>query len=167
MTAILVAGVGNVFLGDDGFGVEVAKRLALRPLPPEVKVLDFGIRGFDLAYALLEDPDLVILVDTAQRGFSPGTLHVLEPEFTGSGGASSPEPQTHGMVPTRAIDMARSLGAKIGTLRIVCCEPSTFGPPEIGCEGLSEPIALAVEEAVRLIESLIEEHLHTPCTSLP
>jgi hydrogenase maturation protease len=165
--SILIAGVGNVFLGDDGFGVEVAKRLAMRPLPPQVAVRDFGIRGFDLTYSLLHNPDFVILVDTAQRGFPPGTIQVLEPEVTGFGGASPAEPETHGMIPTRAIEMARTMGAQIGKFRVVCCEPATFGPPNIGCDELSEPVAVAVDEAIRLIESLVEEHLHAPCTNSP
>src|SRR5439155_13673490 len=76
---VLVAGVGNIFLGDDAFGVEVAQRLARRALPPEVRVVDFGIRGLDLTYALLDGYEAVILVDAAPRGGRPGTLYVLEP----------------------------------------------------------------------------------------
>ncbi|MGH7848434.1 MAG: hydrogenase maturation protease, partial [Candidatus Binatia bacterium] len=72
---ILVAGIGNIFLGDDGFGVEVARELAKRKLPESVRVVDFGIRGFDLAYALLDGYDLTILVDAAPRGGLPGTLY--------------------------------------------------------------------------------------------
>src|SRR5947209_3209759 len=74
------AGVGNIFLGDDAFGVEVAQRLARRPLPAGVRVVDFGIRGLDLTYALLDPYDAVVLVDAAPRGNAPGTLYVLEPE---------------------------------------------------------------------------------------
>ena len=77
---ILIAGIGNIFFGDDAFGVEVVRRLAARPLPAGVVVKDFGIRGFDLACALQDGYDAVILVDAMQRGAPPGTLHVLEPE---------------------------------------------------------------------------------------
>src|SRR5438105_826691 len=77
----LVAGIGNVFLGDDGFGVEVVARLAKRPLPEGVEVADFGIRGFDLAYALMESYDFAILVDALPRGGEPGRLFVLEPDL--------------------------------------------------------------------------------------
>src|SRR5438128_1754175 len=79
--AVLVAGVGNIFLGDDAFGVEVAQRLARRPLPAGVRVVDFGIRGLDLAYALLDPYEAVILVDAMPRGEQPGTLYVLEPDL--------------------------------------------------------------------------------------
>ena len=81
---ILVACIGNIFLGDDGFGVEVARQLALRSLPPDVVVKDFGIRGFDLTYALLDHNELTILVDACPRGGSPGTVYVVEPEMTAS-----------------------------------------------------------------------------------
>jgi hydrogenase maturation protease len=164
--SILVAGIGNVFLGDDGFGVEVARRLAVRSLPPQVEVKDFGIRGLDLAYALLEEePGLTILVDAAQRGFRPGTIHVLEPDGAEWESANGAEPEPHGMAPTRAIAMAKAMGAKVGRLRVVCCEPETFGSPETGAEGLSEPVRWAVEEAVQVVLALIENQLETPCTS--
>ncbi len=80
---ILVAGIGNIFLGDDGFGVEVIRRLSSREFPAEVRVEDFGIRGYDLAYALLDGPDVTILVDAAARGGAPGTIYVIEPDVTG------------------------------------------------------------------------------------
>ena len=83
---ILVAGIGNIFLGDDAFGVEVVNRLSRRALPDSVRVVDYGIRGLDLAYALLDDYDLVILVDAARQGEDPGTLYVLEPELTAADG---------------------------------------------------------------------------------
>src|SRR6266853_193590 len=88
---VLIAGVGNIFLGDDAFGVEVAQRLARRPLPEGVRVVDFGIRGLDLAYALLDRYEAVVLVDAAPRGGAPGTIYVLEPEL-GSASAMSAEP---------------------------------------------------------------------------
>ena len=78
---ILVAGVGNIFLGDDAFGVEVARALSGRPLPEGVTVKDFGIRGFDLAYTMLDAWDTVILVDALSRGEAPGTLYLLEPDL--------------------------------------------------------------------------------------
>src|SRR5688500_19175636 len=81
--SILIAGVGNIFFGDDGFGVEVARRLARRALPERVHVNDFGIRGFDLAYALSDDHDAVILLDATRRGEAPGTLYALELDTDG------------------------------------------------------------------------------------
>src|SRR5262249_20284120 len=91
---ILIAGIGNVYLGDDGFGVVVAERLRLRTLPEEVEVVDFGIRGIDLAYAL-QDCDAAVLVDTVRRGGEPGTLFVLEPELP----VAEAAPELHAMTP--------------------------------------------------------------------
>src|SRR5687768_336823 len=126
--SILVAGIGNIFFGDDAFGVEVARRLAQRPLPSCVKVADFGIRGFDLAHTLLDGYDLVILVDAARRGLAPGTLQIIEPDLNepGAGFLDASLPEGHGMVPTRSIDMAKALGAKLKMFRVVCCEPASL-----------------------------------------
>src|ERR1700676_3752545 len=87
---ILVAGIGNIFLGDDAFGVEVVRRLVQRPLPEGVRVVDFGIRGLDLTYALLDKYAAVIFVDAAPRGGTPGTLYVIEPELAGPEEADAP-----------------------------------------------------------------------------
>lgn len=81
MKAILVAGVGNIFNGDDAFGVEVVRRLAQRKLPDGVRAIDFGIRGIDLTYALLDGYGALVLVDTAQRGELPGTISIVEPDL--------------------------------------------------------------------------------------
>jgi hydrogenase maturation protease len=154
---VLVAGVGNIFLGDDAFGVEVAQRLMRRALPPEVRVVDFGVRGLDLTYALLDGYEAVILVDAAPRGGPPGTLYVLEPdrgEAPGTGGAG-PLVQTHGMSPEKVLRLAAAMGGQVGRLLLVGCEPS---PPDEADEmraGLSAPVQAAADEAVVLIESLV------------
>src|SRR5437868_14687112 len=82
---ILIACIGNIFLGDDGFGVEVAQRLSSREYPEGVQVVDFGIRGMELAYTLLDDYDTLILVDAVPRGSPAGTLYLIEPDLTGIG----------------------------------------------------------------------------------
>ena len=150
---VLVAGLGNVFLGDDGFGVEVATRLRARAWPEGVRVVDFGLRGIDLAYAL-EQCDAAILVDATARGGAPGTLYVLEPGIDRNG-ATDPEP--HAMTPDRAL---RWLGptAAPRTLRLVGCEPATFEPDEDEM-GLSPPVLAAVDEAMRIVESLVGQML--------
>ncbi|HEY7634638.1 MAG TPA: hydrogenase maturation protease [Gemmatimonadales bacterium] len=153
---ILVAGIGNVFLGDDGFGVEVAHRLAGRSLPGGVTVTDFGIRGYDLAYALVRGADYTILVDACPRGEPPGTVFVLEPDLTDldarDGGPAVVD--AHDLNPLHVLRLARSLGAELRKVVVVGCEPATLGPPE-GHMGLSDPVRAAVDEAVPLIEGLI------------
>jgi hydrogenase maturation protease len=154
---ILVAGVGNVFLGDDGFGVEVVRRLAGRELPEGVEVVDFGIRGMDLIYALQDDYEVVIFVDAAPRGEEPGTVYLLEPEIEEDGEVVL---DTHGMDPVKVIKFARTLGARPGRTLVVGCEPQVVisgdDYEEMKME-LSEPVRAAVEEAAKLVESLVEQ----------
>jgi len=156
---ILVAGVGNIFLGDDAFGVEVVRRMAQRPVPPEVRVIDFGVRGIDLAYALLEDYDGAILVDAVPRGGEPGTLYVLEPDLDNLGdrGAGPPVVEAHRLDPVNALRLARAFGGPAPALRIVGCEPGTLDPAEDGQPVLSGPVEAAVARALTLIETLIQE----------
>jgi hydrogenase maturation protease len=154
---ILVAGVGNIFLGDDGFGVEVVKRLAGRELPEGVEVVDFGIRGLDLAYALQKDYELVVFVDATPRGGEPGTVYLIEPEIVEDGEVSL---DTHGMDPVKVIKLSRALGAKPIRTLVVGCEPQVVVSGEDYDDmlmELSESVRAAVEEAVKLVESLVEE----------
>jgi hydrogenase maturation protease len=157
--SVLIAGIGNIFLGDDAFGVEVAQRLASRKLPERVKVVDFGIRGFDLAYALLDRFDVTILVDACPRGGAPGTLYVIEPDVhvSAEDGAQAGQAtvDAHSMNPMNVIRMAKSMGGELKRILLVGCEPLTLGPEE-GAMGLSEPVAAMVEEAANRIESLVE-----------
>jgi hydrogenase maturation protease len=148
---VLVGGIGNVFLGDDAFGVEVVERLRSRPLPAGVTVVDFGIRGIDLAYALGEY-DAAVLVDAVSRGGAPGTLYVLEPDVqAGTAGV-----QMHSMTPETVLRWMPP-GAAPRVVRIVGCEPATFGADGAGQEGLSEPVRAAVEEAVAMVQRLVHE----------
>jgi hydrogenase maturation protease len=153
----LVAGVGNIFLGDDGFGVEVVRRLAEREMPEGVEVKDFGIRGMDLAYALQEDYEVVVFVDAVPRGEEPGTVYLIEPEIEEDGEVSL---DTHGMDPVKVIKLSRALGAKPTRTLVVGCEPQVVLSGEdyddMSME-LSEPVQTAVGEAVKLVESLVEE----------
>jgi hydrogenase maturation protease len=147
---ILIACVGNIFLGDDGFGVEVAAALSKRQLPPGVSVKDFGIRGFDLAYALLDPWDAVIIVDALPRGQAAGTLYVLEPDAA----AADMELNPHGMDPVRVLNLAASLGPISAKVLVVGCEPYDFGDELEGRMGLSAPVQAAVEEACHMIMEL-------------
>jgi hydrogenase maturation protease len=152
----LVAGIGNVFLGDDGFGVEVARRLAERPAKPDVHVCDFGIRGVDLTYALLDGFERVILVDAAPRGGAPGTLYVIEPDLALLGRGEPVGLEAHRLDPARALAMARSMGAALRYVRVVGCEPARIPDGDDVDVGLSREVAAAVDEAVALIEELLE-----------
>jgi hydrogenase maturation protease len=153
---ILSAGIGNIFLGDDGFGVEVVSKLASHSFPPGVRVADFGIRGFDLAYALLDGYETTILVDAYPGAGQPGTLFVIEPDLQNlhSAGAQAGLVDAHAMNPLNVLHMAVNMGAQLKRILLVGCVPATFGPEE-GQMGLSEPIAAALDEAVQLVDSLV------------
>jgi hydrogenase maturation protease len=153
---VLIAGIGNVFLGDDGFGVEVARRLVERVWPIGVRVEDFGIRCIDFAYALLDGWDAAIVIDAMRRGRSPGTLYVVEPEVI------EPDPRqvqldTHGMDPARILGFVRAMGGRADHLRVVGCEPRSFGDGNEPLVGLSREVEAAVPPAITIIENLVGE----------
>jgi hydrogenase maturation protease len=151
---VLVAGVGNIFLGDDAFGVEVVARLARRPLPDGVRVVDFGIRGLDLTYALLDGYETVILVDAVPRGGAPGTLYVIEPEP----GTVEPGIEAHNLGPARVLGLAAALGAPLRRILQVGCELAPGEADEMHLE-MSPAVRAALDEAVALVERLVEEAL--------
>ena len=157
---ILVAGVGNIFFGDDAFGSDVARRMSGRSESPreaadrEVRVIDFGIRALDLTYALCDGYEAVIIIDTFAQGGAPGTIYVVEPESSEFDNAPALI-EAHGMHVGNVLAAARSMGAPLTNIWIVGCEPQTFGPDE-GVMGLSAPVAAAVEPAIQIIESLID-----------
>jgi hydrogenase maturation protease len=153
---ILVAGIGNIFLGDDAFGVEVVNRLAKCALPGNVCVVDFGIRSFDLAYALMEEWDLVILVDALPRGGEPGTLYTLEPELS-TLETMPPSLDAHTMNPVAVLQLVKSLGGEMRRVLVVGCEPGSVEPDSEGNIGLSEEVMASVDEAVRIIEELVAQ----------
>ena len=154
---ILVAGVGNIFLGDDAFGSEVARRMLNRVDASasviDTRIVDFGIRGLDLAYALTHGYDAAIIVDTCARGGQPGTIYVVEPDPHDIENAAS-NIEAHAMDPLRVLAMAQLMGATLRDVYIVGCEPETFGPDE-GQMGLSAAVAAALDPAIGIIESLI------------
>jgi hydrogenase maturation protease len=172
----LIACLGNIFLGDDGFGVEVARRLTARDLPEDVRVTDYGIRGMHLAYDLADSCDRTILVDAVSRGGEPGTVYVIQPDVrrpaggaaapaggaaAPAGGAAAPAGEAapagaplfdaHGMQPDMVLGMAGMLGASADRVLIVGCEPASLDEGM----GLSSPVAAAVDEAVRVITGLV------------
>jgi hydrogenase maturation protease len=152
---VLVAGIGNVFLGDDAFGVVLADRLARRELPSGVEVIDYGIRGMDLAYAMQENYDAVVLLDAAPRGGQPGSLYVIEPQLDEEEVALD----THGMDPAKVLALVRALGTQPPRTLVLGCEPQTVrgGDEEDLVVALSEPVRAALDPAVKLAESLLSE----------
>jgi hydrogenase maturation protease len=148
---ILVAGVGNVFLRDDAFGVEVVRLLAERPQPPGVQVRDYGIRGVHLAYELLDGYDLFVLVDAAPRGEAPGTVTVLEVDLPGPD--ALPVIDAHSLTPDAIFGLLSSLGGHPGRSLVVACEPAEV---DAGM-GLSDPVREALPHAVRVVEELVAQ----------
>ena len=151
---ILVAGIGNIFHGDDGFGVEVLQRMSAQEFPKNVRVEDFGIRGYDLAYALLDGYDTVILVDASARGDAPGTLYVIEPELNSD--EETPALDAHAMNPLAVLSLAKTMGTVSSRILLVACEPETLGG-EDGHLGLSDSVAAAVDGAIQLVRKLIDK----------
>jgi hydrogenase maturation protease len=165
MKRILVAGIGNIFLGDDAFGCEVASQLARRPQPEGVSVTDFGIRSYDLAYAIMENYDATILVDATPHGAEPGTLCLIEPDLKKLDELPEEVVSAHGMNPVRVLQLVRTLGGHAGWIRVVGCEPAVL-TSEDGAMGLSERVQAAVAPAIEMIESLIRDFLQgSPPTS--
>lgn len=162
MTAprVLIAGIGNIFLGDDAFGVEVVRSLLADSLPDGVRVVDFGIRGFDLAYALMDGYAAAILVDTFARGEAPGTVSVIVPDLATLPDADTRAIEMHSIDPLTVLMLVRTLGGQPPPVYVVGCEPLTFGPEE-GQMGLSAPVQTALAEAVRTVRSLVGTLLDT------
>lgn len=151
---LLIAGIGNIFLGDDGFGVAVAQRLAERTLPPGVDVRDFGIRGMDLAYALQNDYDAVIFIDATPRGEAPGTLYVIDARVDADGPMTM---DTHGMDPVKVLALARAIGRVPPRVIVLGCEPVPREPLSSLSEldmSLSAPMLAAIGEAIAQAEAL-------------
>jgi hydrogenase maturation protease len=165
---LLVAGVGNIFLADDAFGPEVIRALDRSPLPPEVRVRDFGIRGMDLAYELLDGYATAVLVDAASRGHRPGTLSLIEPELPDGGPAAAP-PEAHGMDPEKVLALAAHLGdGPLPRVLVLACEPQVRprGDEDIA-PGLSALVHGAVDRAVEALHTMVPVLLADPAATPP
>jgi hydrogenase maturation protease len=160
MTRVLVAGVGNIFLSDDAFGVEVVRQMAGTPVPEDVDLIDFGIRGVHLAYQLLDGYDVLVLIDAAPRGQAPGTVSLLEvplEQVADPAGAvaagSAPLVDVHGLEPASILGMLGSLGGQVAKVMVVACEPESVAEGL----GLSAVVAASVPRAVALVEQVIAD----------
>ena len=156
--SVLVACIGNIFLGDDAFGVEVARRLLARPQRDNVRVIDFGIRGFDLAYALQDGYDTTILVDAYPHGQPPGTVSVVEPDLNQLDTAPGEFVQPHAMNPMNVLRMAKAMNGSLRRILLVGCEPHYLGGDE-GHMGLSPFVESAIDRAVTEIERIVNRIL--------
>jgi hydrogenase maturation protease len=156
---VLVAGIGNIFHGDDGFGVRIAQQLAMTGAPEDVRVMDAGIRSIDLVFALLDPYELVILVDATQRGGSPGTLYTIEirPEDIPDGFEEYGLVNSHGLDPARVLALAKTMGAKLGRILLVACEPQILEGAQTGYIGLSDAVEAAVSPALEIIRDLVQD----------
>ncbi|MEV6834065.1 hydrogenase maturation protease [Streptomyces sp. NPDC051133] len=162
---LLVAGVGNIFLADDAFGPEVIRALDHRPLPPQVRVRDYGIRGMDLAYDLLDGYATAVLVDAARRGHRPGTLSLIEAEPPDG----TVPPEAHGMDPAKVLALATHLGDEpLPRVLVLACEPEVLpsGDEDL-LPGLSTPVRDAVDRAVDALHTLIPALLADPAGPVP
>ncbi|MEV7543067.1 hydrogenase maturation protease [Streptomyces sp. NPDC089915] len=162
---VLVAGIGNVFLGDDGFGVEAVRALSAHPLPGHVEAADFGVRGVHLAYQLLDGYDTLVLVDATERGGAPGTLYLIEATGAAPAGGGRPVLDGHHMSPDAVLGLLGTLCAGTGStpprhIYVVGCEPACV---EEGL-GLSAPVAAAVPEAVLMLLDLLRAGAAEPGT---
>jgi hydrogenase maturation protease len=148
MTRVLIAGIGNIFLADDGFGVEVVRRLVEVPLPGGVQLADVGIRGLHLAYQLVDGYDLLVAVDTVSRGGTPGTVYVIEPEL----GETQGRADAHSIDLPSVFAMVRALGGNLGRVLVVGCEPASLEERI----GLSPIVEAAIEPTIRRIRDIAE-----------
>jgi hydrogenase maturation protease len=156
---ILIACIGNIFLGDDAFGVHVAQRLMQCHFPKSVKVVDFGIRGLALVYALLENWDAAILVDAAPRCQKPGTIYVIEPELPDQSdpAAGGNLVEGHSMDPVKVLRTVCEMGGTLRRILLVGCEPAPLDPNDDMQMELSPQVAAAIEPAVRTVGSLVAD----------
>jgi hydrogenase maturation protease len=158
---ILVAAVGNLWLGDDGFAGEVAKRLRERGVPEDVAVADFGTGGLDLAYEVMRGYDALVLVDVSRQRGEPGTLYVMEvdPDTIESSIEDGAMIDPHGMDPQTVLRFVKTTGGWPGKVVVVACEPEQVEEVSLG---LSPRVEAAVDRAVDLVVETVEE---LRCTS--
>jgi len=161
---ILVACIGNISLGDDGFGVEAARALSATDMPSGVTVVDYGVRGSDLAHALLDPWQSVVLVDAVSRGKRPGTIYLMQAADTAGTSVEMTRLDTHSMDTAQVLNLARSLGEVHAKVFIVGCEPQDFGDKLRGRTGLSAAVEAAVPEAASMVREMVLRLQQTAAT---
>lgn len=152
----MIAGVGNMFMQDDGFGSAVIKKMLHKNFPEGVEIKDFGTGGLKLAYDLMRGYDGLILLDASTRGEKPGTLYVIEPNQDDinpdlqQGGPIDP----HGADPATVLRFVKSIGSWPAKVVIVACEPESVGDFEIG---LSAPVMAAIDKAIEMVDEIVKD----------
>jgi hydrogenase maturation protease len=154
---VLVAGIGNIFFADDGFGVEVVRRLGACSVPPGTRVADYGIRGVHLAYELLDGYDLLVLVDAVPMGQSPGTVAVIEVDMDDLEATGDVAIDAHTMTPAAVLGTLNHLGGRVDRVLVVGCQPAVIGEGV----GLSVTVAIAVDGAVDAVLSVLADAFAT------
>lgn len=158
MTRILVAGIGNIFHGDDAFGCEVAQALVHEAWPESVRVTDFGIRSYDLAYAIMDGADATVLIDATQQGGQPGDVYLIEPDLTELDALAGTVVNSHSLNPLLVLQLVRALGGDLTQLYVVGCEPAVLDPAD-GDFRLSAPVQAAVPVAIEMVRTLVADLL--------
>jgi hydrogenase maturation protease len=156
---VLIAGIGNIFAGDDAFGVAVAQKLSDADFRSDVRVMDIGIRSIDLGFALIDGYDVTILVDATSRGGEPGTLYTIaiEPDDIPDAADDACMVNSHGLDPVRVLALAKSMGAKFKHVLLVACEPQVLDRDESGYIGLSAAVEAAIDPAIDTIRQLVQD----------
>jgi hydrogenase maturation protease len=155
MSRVLVAGIGNIFFGDDAFGCEVTAELLKRSWPDGVNVVDFGIRAYDLAYAIMDSYDATVLIDAAPRGEKAGTVYLIELDADKVEICGDEIADAHSLTPVRVLQLIRALGGRAKNLYLVGCEPARLDGE--GMIGLSGEVRDAVPVALKMIEKIIAD----------
>jgi len=155
MNRVLVAGIGNIFFGDDAFGCEVTAELSKRSWPHGVNIIDFGIRAYDLVYAIMDGYDATVLIDAAPRGEKPGTVYLLELDPDKVDTCGDEIPDAHALTPVRVLQLIRALGGRAKNLYLVGCEPARLDGE--GMIGLTKEVRDAVPVAVKMIAKIIAD----------
>jgi hydrogenase maturation protease len=155
MKRFLVAGIGNIFFGDDAFGCEVAAELLKRSWPTDVNIVDFGIRAYDLAYSIMDGYDATVLIDAVPRGEKPGTVYLLELDPDKVETCGDEIADAHALTPVRVLQLVRTLGSSAKNLYLVGCEPARLDGQ--GVIGLSDEVRDAVPVAVKMIEKILAD----------
>ncbi len=163
---ILIAGIGNIFFGDDAFGPRMVRELLEREWPDEVEIVDFGIRGIDLAFALLDDYSAAIFIDATPQGGEPGTLYLIQVDDETRDGRGVASVETHNIDPVQVLSTVKAYGGTPPPLWVVGCEPASLDSEPGELLRLSAPVESAIDSAVEMVASLVER-LSTPEVAQP